>query len=494
MKKYITLAVVCAMALAGCHHHHDADEEHHHHEHLQLTSYTDDWELYAEAEPFVVGDESSILAHFTKLEGFRPLAEGPVTMTFSVGGKSVTETLDNFEEEGLFTFTVKPEQSGMATIKFDIPGSTIQVEAPVFDEDEEADEYVEEHEEKSSNAVAFPKEKSWKVDFATEQASVKQLGQVIRTVAMVQLPESGERVITAKSSGVVRIQSGSLPVGTEVYSGKSLFTIEGSSAGDDNLSVRYAQAESDYNAAKKEYERKQSLAESRIVPESELLAARSEFEKAQAVYENIKSGYSAGKLNVTSPIKGFVSEINVCNGDYVQTGDRLATVSESGLLCLDAKVPARYYSLLPSVKDANFRKTSDSEVYSLADFDGKLITYGKSAADGSGLIPVHFHIKNTGEFVPGTFVQMFIKSEGGSENVSIPLTGVIEEMGDHFAYVQLNPELFEKREVTLGVSDGKNVEILSGIAEGERVVSKGAILVKLATAAGSLDAHAGHVH
>ena len=60
--------------------------------------------------------------------------------------------------------------------------------------------------------------------------------------------------------------------------------------------------------------------------------------------------------------------------------------------------------------------------------------------------------------------------------------------------VQINPELFEKREVKVGATDGLRTEILSGISATDRVVTKGAILVKLAQASGALDPHAGHVH
>ena len=67
-------------------------------------------------------------------------------------------------------------------------------------------------------------------------------------------------------------------------------------------------------------------------------------------------------------------------------------------------------------------------------------------------------------------------------------------MGNYFVYVQLTPEFFEKREVKIGQTDGQRTEILSGLNGKERVVAKGAVLVKLTQATGTLDAHSGHVH
>ena len=71
---------------------------------------------------------------------------------------------------------------------------------------------------------------------------------------------------------------------------------------------------------------------------------------------------------------------------------------------------------------------------------------------------------------------------------------IVEEMGNYFVYKQINPELFEKVQVGTGVSDGVRTEITYGLDGSERVVTRGAVIVKLAQAAGGLDAHAGHVH
>jgi hypothetical protein len=60
--------------------------------------------------------------------------------------------------------------------------------------------------------------------------------------------------------------------------------------------------------------------------------------------------------------------------------------------------------------------------------------------------------------------------------------------------VQTNPELFEKREVKIGSTDGLRTEIKKGISIADRIVTKGAVLVKLAQASGALDAHSGHNH
>lgn len=77
--------------------------------------------------------------------------------------------------------------------------------------------------------------------------------------------------------------------------------------------------------------------------------------------------------------------------------------------------------------------------------------------------------------------------------ISLPHTALTEEQGSYFVYLQLDDECYKKQEVTLGADNGQNVQILSGIASGDRVVTHGAYQVKLASASNVLPAHS-HEH
>lgn len=89
---------------------------------------------------------------------------------------------------------------------------------------------------------------------------------------------------------------------------------------------------------------------------------------------------------------------------------------------------------------------------------------------------------------------MFIRTRGARPTITVPAISLIEEMGNYFVYVQLTPEYFEKREVTIGQTDGIRTEILSGLNGTERVVTRGATLVKITQSSGHLDAESGHQH
>ena len=49
-------------------------------------------------------------------------------------------------------------------------------------------------------------------------------------------------------------------------------------------------------------------------------------------------------------------------------------------------------------------------------------------------------------------------------------------------------------EVVIGVTNGVETEVVSGLDSHQRVVSRGATIVKLASVSNTVDPHAGHVH
>jgi membrane fusion protein, heavy metal efflux system len=90
-------------------------------------------------------------------------------------------------------------------------------------------------------------------------------------------------------------------------------------------------------------------------------------------------------------------------------------------------------------------------------------------------------------------VNLFVETARVENTLSVPGAAIVEEDGRPIAFVQLSGETFEKRDLELGIRDGNQVQVLSGLTEGERVVTKGAYAVRLASVSSAIPAH-GHVH
>jgi multidrug efflux pump subunit AcrA (membrane-fusion protein) len=62
--------------------------------------------------------------------------------------------------------------------------------------------------------------------------------------------------------------------------------------------------------------------------------------------------------------------------------------------------------------------------------------------------------------------------------VLFPASGVVTVEGADYAFIQLNDSEFVRRRITIGSSGAKDVIVLKGLSDGERVVTDGAMLLK----------------
>lgn len=501
MNNNILIVALVALAMASCHKSGHIPDTHEEHEEpkFQYTSYSNDFEAYAEADAFVVGETANVLSYFSTLPDFKPIDSGKVTMTLAVDGKESKQTLEEPIRKGIFSFAVQPETQGQGSLKFEIATrkgnfEVIVPEVTVFASEEEAHEAAENLAGTAINTTTFTKEQSWKIDFSTALPAKEPFGEIIKTTALIQSSQGNEMMVTSKTNGIVTITANNMLEGREVQTGQVLFSISGSNLADNNISVRYSTAKSNFDKATADYERATELAKDKIVSEKDLLAAKNQYENAKAVYDNLNKNFTASGQSVTSPMSGFIKQVYVKNGMYVEEGQPIVSVAQNKTLILNANLPQKYAPVLGNIISGNIRSMNGARVYSFEQLNAKVLSYGKAGNSDNFLIPMNIQINNTGNLTAGSFVEIYLKTRTNVQAITVPNTALMEEQGYYFVWVQVNPELFEKREVTIGKTDGMRTEIIKGIAENERIVNRGAMLIKLAQATGTLDAHSGHVH
>lgn len=478
---------------------HEGHEDHEHSTPLQLSGYNADFECFAETQAFVQNQEVVLNTHLTRLDNFKPLANAKVSAVMTINGKAIKSSKTSSSQAGIYKITILPTLIGDAQLSIHITregleNQIIEIPTKVFDCEHEAHEYAESLEVTSSNAVSFTKEKSWYTDFATTPVVRENFGKVIHTVGAIQPAQGARRILTAKADGIINFASLALTEGQKVQGNKTLFTLDGETMADNNMSVKYTNAEANYQQAKIEYERKQKLVAQKIVSRSELLQVKTNYIQAESIYLNLKKNFSAKGQRIYAPFTGYISQIYVHDGEFVTTGQKILSIAQNNFLFIKAQVPARYYSYLETIEDATFIFDGDTKIYSLKELNGQVLSYSKTTNVNNPLLSITFKVENPHKVLAGGFVNINIQSVGQKASILVAKTALIEELGNYFVYVQLTPEYFEKRLVKIGESNGIQTVIYSGLTQGERVVSKGAVLVKLAQSAGSVDPHAGHNH
>jgi cobalt-zinc-cadmium efflux system membrane fusion protein len=500
MKTNILLFAFLAILFASCKNSPVVDADHLHEPiTIQFTSYSDKYELFAEADAFVVGQTSNVLSHFSNLQNFTAFENGSITIRLIVKGKEIKQTVEKTDRKGIFSFNITPETLGKGVLIFDIKtekgDDKILVEnISVFANQHDADHFGTDEELSTLNTTVFTKEQSWKVEFATELPKTEPFGQVIKTVAQVASSQEDEILVLAKTNGIVSLSTDYVLEGKSVSNGQVLFSISGNDLANNNSNVRFLEAQNNFEKAKSDYERLAELAKDKIVSEKDLLNAKNQYDNANVIFDNLNKNFNSSGQKVVSPISGFVSQLYFQNGQYVESGHPLVSISKNKTLMLTAEVHQKYASILGLVNSAIIKTSYNNKTYTLEQLNGRVISFGRNTSNDNYLIPINLEIDNKYEFVSGGFVELYLKTLSNTNALTIPNSALLEEQGSFFVFVQLTPELFEKREIKIGATDGLKTEILKGISNGERVVSKGAILIKLAQDSGALDAHSGHVH
>lgn len=314
--------------------------------------------------------------------------------------------------------------------------------------------------------------------------------QVIKTSGQVMAAQGDESVAVATVAGVVSFR-GKVIEGMSVGQGTPLVMLSSKNMADGDPVQRARIA---YEVSKKEYERMKSLVGNKIVSEKDFAQAEQAYQNARISYEAVAKNSTANGQAVTSPISGYVKSLLVKEGDYVQVGQPLVSITQNRKLFLRADVSEKYYPYLRTIGSANFCTPYNNKVYTLRDLNGRLLSYGKaSGGDGGYFVPVTFEFDNKGDIIPGSYVEIFLLSSPLENVISLPHTALTEEQGSFFVYLQLDAEGYKKQLVSLGADNGESVQILSGVKAGDRVVTEGAYQVKLASATNAIPAHS-HEH
>ncbi len=483
------------------HKHNEKDENSHKHDETEIPEFSynkfgEKLELFFESKVFVVGETSKIIAHFNGLIKFKPVTKGKLKVSLINQNNNFSITSEKPTRTGIYIVNLKPKKAGMYKLVFqytkDSLTESIEIgNIRVFADNHEAiHEFVE-----TSNPfeISYLKEQMWKTDFETQELKLQDYHQTIKTIGEI-LPAQGEkRIISSKTTGMVLFSARNIVVGKPVRAGREIFVISSNVIGNENINVTYEKLKNEYEQCKKLYDRHKKLTAEKIISNETLNETRKEFISDSISYFNFLSSFSRKGVSISSQISGFIQTIFVGEGQYVATGQALAIVSANQKMMIRADVPLKYYNKVHSVNSAIFNIPFTNKTISSEQLNGKIISVSSSVQSAGKYIPIFFEVQNNGSLIEGAFIECFLKTSIITNQIVVPKSALIEELGTYYVYIQTNGESFVKREVKIGTSDGINIQIIVGLIPKERIVIKGTMQIKLASLSKGMDDH-GHSH
>ncbi|MDI6804452.1 MAG: efflux RND transporter periplasmic adaptor subunit [Bacteroidota bacterium] len=453
-------------------------------------------ELFVEFTPLVVGNESNFLSHFNNLQNYKPIIEGKLKLELINSDLTISQTANTPARPGIFNIALTPKHSGLHQLIFTIETKNV---TDVFTIDSImvfADETTAKNQHPSDQPqgeITFLKEQAWNIDFETKIVEEVSFFEVIKTSGKI-LPAAGsEAIITAKSNGIITLNGNNLIQGKNILAGTTLCNISGEGLAEGSVTSRFNELKNQFAKSRAAYQRAEILIVTKAISEKEFIEIKTDYLNDSVSYYSFANNYSDDGIKITMPQSGFVKEVFVQEGKYVEAGQIIAIVGSSRKMALKAEMLANMYPKLKKVFSCNFKTPYSEKVYTLDDMKGKLISTSHKVDENDFFTHVYFEFENNGEILEGTFVEVFLKINQQQKALMVPKSALLEEQGIFFLYLQISGESFTKREVKIGGTDGIFYQIEDGLAKGERVVTKGAHQIRLASLAGSLPLH-GHTH
>ena len=352
-------------------------------------------------------------------------------------------------------------------------------EAEADGHNHEADEHDHDADEHAGHSaeITFTEAQAKAAGLRLVTVEPGEFAEVVEVTGRLLPAQGDEATVSATMAGIVSQATKNLADGAAVRQGQQLFVINASALADGNPA---AAARAELEAARKALARAEQLAAEKLLPQRELDEARSRFRTAEAAARSL--GNETRTRAVAAPFTGYVKEVLVRPGDYVQPGQPLATVTQSQRLQLSADLPERHFALLPQIQDATFRLSYEPEgtAHCVSEMGGSLVSKGKASSATGFSVPVTFELPNRGRLVSGSFAQVYLQGATRKGVITVPNEALTEAQGLFFVYVQIHPERYQRQEVTIGATDGRRTEIRSGLTAGQHVVAQGATQVRLA--------------
>jgi membrane fusion protein, heavy metal efflux system len=377
----------------------------------------------------------------------------------------------------------------------------------VFPSDAAAHADADKRSPEDASAIAYLKEQQWTNPFATVVVADAELRSSIKVPASIEPISGGEALVTAPAAGRFAAES-LVAIGTAVRSGQTLGRLEPRLSGTDDratLAADVAQAQVGLDSARAEQTRAERLLADRAVPARRVEDARRAVTTAEARLraaearlgqrdETLRRGGGAAAGNaftIRAPIAGRIADVLATLGASYDEGAPLFRIVRTDRVELRAQIPATDVSAARRPHDVAFEIPGRADPLPLRTEH----MHDAGVVDPkTGALPMQFEVENRdGELLVGQNGTAILFARERERVPAVPKAAVLFEAGRPYVFVQIGGERFLRRYVDVAVSDGDRIGLKGGVAVGDRVVTRGAYEVQLASAAKGLPAE-GHVH
>lgn len=260
----------------------------------------------------------------------------------------------------------------------------------------------------------------------------------------------------------------------------------------------YLKAQAKLHVAEQAYSRAEFLLQEQVIGEAEAQRRRAELLSSQAeaneAHDRLKllgmndeefarlekSRKIRSVVPIVAPFAGRIIGRKLTRGEVVETTENLFVIADLSEVWVQANIPEKD---IPFVHSIHASGGSHVEVrvnaYPKEVFSGTIAYVGDVLDPVTRTMQIRIELPNRdGRLKPEMFATIRLFSEAQPDRLAIPEAALQRDQGKTFVFVQRGTTEYELREVHVGESNGTVTAIISGLSEGEQVVTQGAFVLK----------------
>jgi cobalt-zinc-cadmium efflux system membrane fusion protein len=334
-----------------------------------------------------------------------------------------------------------------------------------------------------SDVIEFTQEEQSVIEIKTVKAAYMPLKS--KLAAMGKVLEHPYRKAIVSYPFAARISQIHVRIGDWVKKGQKLVTLQSEEVG--NAKSEFYKAQADYELAKVNHERQKRLFDRGVGAQKDFLSAESDFKVAEANLNATEKklhvlGFSEEEVKAIAethqispiimlyaPIGGKITINNAVLGAMIDQETEILTIMDPTILCIDAEI---YEKDIAKIRDKQQVEVS-VPAYPEDRFHAEICFIGDVLNEDTRTITVRSEVNNDDyKLKPGMFADIQILLNHQSQALVLPEEAILDDGDNSIVFIK-KAEKFYPQVVTLGVREDSLVEILSGIQEGDEVVTTG---------------------
>ena len=190
------------------------------------------------------------------------------------------------------------------------------------------------------------------------------------------------------------------------------------------------------------------------------------------INKEVKKGDVIASLQskkITAPFNGVIGTRGISGSSLGSTNTIILTLDDTRKILCDLSIPEKFSSVLKK----GLRVKAKFSAYKDKTYEGKIESVASRIDAQTRSILARAQINNENlEILPGSLLELEILYLE-KNNLGIPDTALLMEGNNTFVYAVIENNMIKKTEVETGVRDQGNLEIISGLFEGDKVVAEG---------------------